>query len=225
MYASPTRVLNRATGIALIAGSILALAFMLHHPSTSAGDLASALEEISAEGNLSGWVHGLLMVTMTGIWFGTYGLTACLGTSRPLPVFGFMLIGLGTLAYLLAASVSGFIVPAIGADYAGSPAAEMEHARALLDLAGTANQVFASAGVMATAAGILAWSLCLVLRPGSSRWIGVFGIAVSILPALMLLTGHLRLHVTGMTLVVAAHGGWYLLAGWYLAFRSGRLSK
>jgi hypothetical protein len=222
MNASSTGALNRATGIALIAGSILALAFMLHHPSTSAGDLAAALAEISAEGKLSAWVHGLLMVTMTGIWFGTYGLAVCLGTSRPLPVLGFMLFGLGTLAYLLAASVSGFIVPAIGADYAGSPAAEMEHAHALLDLAGTANQVFANAGVIATAAGILAWSISLALRPGSGRWIGVFGIAVSILPALMLLTGHLRLHVTGMTLVVAAHGAWYLLAGWYLAFGQGK---
>lgn len=216
MNSTSTQTMDQAAGIALMAGAVLALVFMLHHPSTAAEDFAAALAELRAEGATARWVHGLLIVVMSGIWFGGYGLSSNLGLNRPLPLLGLLAFSLGTLAYFTAAMVSGFIVPHLGDVYSGSSPERLEHARALLTLTGITNRVFAGAGVVGTATGILAWSLALLPRPGGGRWIGAFGLAAAIVPAALLLSGHLRLHVTGMTLVVAAHGAWYLLAGWHL---------
>lgn len=214
--------LSRASGIALIVGALLTMFFMLHHPSTSSDQLGAALAEIRDEGMLSAWVHGMLMALMVCIWFGTHGLTRALGADRALPILGFMLFSLGTLAYCVAAMVSGFIVPWIGAGFAGSEPETMEQARSLLRLSGVTNQAFANAGLIGTSAGILLWSLSLLARRSSARWLGAAGIAVAAVPAVLLLTGQLRLHVTGMTIVVFADGAWYLLAGWLLL--RGRLS-
>lgn len=213
MNSSSLPAMSKAAGIALIAGALLSVFFMLHHPSTAADSLGAALQEIRTESGIAAWVHGLLIAVMTGIWFGTFGLTARLGADRPLPVLGFMLFTLGTLGYFLAASVSGFIVPQIGNEFAERTPEQMENARAMLVMAGATNQVFAGAGVIGTASGILAWSLTMLQRTAATRWVGFFGIAVAVVPAALLLGGTLRLHVGGMTAVVVAHGAWYLLAG------------
>ncbi|MDX1555532.1 MAG: hypothetical protein R3212_05850 [Xanthomonadales bacterium] len=212
--------INRTAGMVLVTGAVLAIAFMLHHPSTGGDSFAAALAELRDEASLSGWVHGALIVVMSGIWFGGYGLSLDLGIKQPLPALGFLAFTLGTLAYAMAAMFSGFITPHIGDVFAESTPEQMEHARALLSLTGAANQAFANAGLIGTAVGILAWSLALVSSAGLGRWVGIFGVLVSALPAVLLLTGHLVLHITGMTLVVVAHGAWYALGG-VLLLRGG----
>lgn len=215
--------LDRVAGFALMGGALLAVFFMLHHPSTSSGEIGAALAELQAEGALSAWVHGMLIVVMIGIWFGGYGLTVRLGTRQVLPPLGFLLFGLGTVAYCLAATVSGFIVPRIGSEFANSSPELMEQARGMLMLSGITNQAFANAGLIGTSAGILCWSMALAKRTSWARWAGVFGLIVSVLPALLLLTGQLRLHLTGMTLVVVASSAWYLLIGALLVL--GRVNE
>jgi len=205
--------LTRNAGIFWISSALLMVFFMLHHPSTQSSGIGEALSEISSEGHLSAWVHGMLILVMVGIWFGGYGLTGRLGCKRAWPLLGLMLFSLGTLGYILAAMVSGFIVPQIGAQYADAAPEAVEQARALLSLSGIINQAFANAGLVGSSAGILCWSLALVVRPGIVRIAGLIGILAGAVPIAMLLTGHLVLHLTGMTLVVVADSIWYLFTG------------
>ncbi len=205
--------LTTVSGLALIAGALLTVFFMLHHPSTSAGDLAGALDEIGHEAAISAWVHGLLILVLAGIWFGCYGLTRRLGSGHTLPVLGFMLFTLGVFAYMLAALVSGFIVSEIALYFAGAPVAEMQQAGGFLRANWAANQAFANAGLIGTSLGILCWSVAMLLRQSLVRLAGVVGIMVAALPAVLLVTGHLQLHVLGMTIVVVANSIWYLMTG------------
>jgi len=215
--------LNRLAGMALMGGAALAIFFMMYHPSTSSHELGAALGEMRDEGAVSAWVHGMLILVMVGIWFGTYGFTRRLGAERTLPVLGFMLFGLGTLAYCLAAMVSGFIVPEIGTSYADVSPDQLETARGLLHISGIANQAFARAGLIGTSLGIVVWSLALITRASIVRFVGIFGLAVGLLPAVLLLTGNLTLHLAGMTGVVVANGIWYVLIGYLMIW--GPLKK
>lgn len=213
---------SRVAGIILMAAAALAIFFMLHHPSTSSHEMGEALKEIRDEGSISAWVHGLLMLVMIGIWFGTYELTQRLGADRALPILGFMFFGLGTIAYCLAAMVSGFVVPEIGARYAGLSATEIEQARGLLRISGITNQAFAKAGLIGTSVGIFCWSVLLLTRGSSARAAGLIGLVLGLLPPIMLLMGYLTLHVTGMTAVVVAHSAWYGLIGYLMVWGSLR---
>ena len=213
MNTTPDTQLNQAAGITLMAGAALAVFFMLHHPSTSSSELGAALGEIRDEGAISAWVHGMLILVMVGIWFGAYGLTRRLGAERALPVLGFMFFSLGTLAYCLAAMISGFIVPQIGLRFADAAPDQMQQALGLLRLSGVSNQAFANAGLIGTSLGIMVWSCVLLAQRSITRLTGAFGMAVGVLPAIMLLTGNLTLHLAGMTAVVVAHSTWYLLVG------------
>jgi len=223
MNSTPGSQLNRIAGMALMGGAALAIFFMSHHPSTSSQELGAALGEIRDEGVVSAWVHGMLILVMVGIWFGTYGLTRRLGAERALPVLGFMLFGLGTLAYCLAAMVSGFIVPEIGSRFADVPADQLEQAKGMLLISGISNQAFANAGLIGTSLGIVAWSLALMTHASINRIVGILGLAVGLLPAVLLLSGNLTLHLAGMTGVVITQSTWYLLIGYLMIW--GPLKK
>jgi hypothetical protein len=205
--------LTRSAGFTLVACAALAIFFMLHHPSTGAHELAQALDEIRDEGAISAWVHGLLILVMVGIWFGAFGLTRMLGTERELTIVAFLFFSLGTLAYCLAAMVSGFIVPAIGARYAGTPGAEMQQALGMLRVSFISNQAFANAGLVGTSAGIFIWSLELGVHKTAYRWLGFVGALAGLVPLVMMVTGNLTLHLAGMTWVVVAQSAWYAMAG------------
>ncbi len=205
--------LNPVSGLALMAGAVLTIVFMLHHPTTSAGDLSGVLEEIQHEAAVSAWVHGLMIAVLAGIWFGAYGLTVRLDAGRALPSLGYLLFSLGVLAYMLAAVVSGFIVPEIAAHFGGSQAAEMQQAPGFLAAGWAANQAFANAGLIGTSLGILCWSIALLVHQKLARIAGLIGILVGLFPILLLLGGHLRLHITGMTAVVVVNSIWYLMIG------------
>lgn len=207
--------LHRSAGITWIACGLLSIAFMLHHPSIGSDTLPERLQELSNKAMISAWVHGLLIVLMTGLFYGGVGLSQRLGLQRTLPVLALILFGLGTLAYMLAAIVSGFITPDLG-EYFNRHPEQLASAESLLRAAWAANQAFARAGLIATAAAMTCWSAALCSQPGLRRWVGLAGLLLALIPAALLLTGHLALQVTGMTATVIAVSVWYMLAGFWL---------
>lgn len=214
MHSGSTSGLTRAAGYSFIIGAILALVFMLHHPGISADNTAGALAELRAESAISAWVHGLLMLVLLAVWLGGYGLTRLLGWNRVLPVAGLLLFTLGTLGYCIAAITSGFITPRIGELYAGAPAGQMEYARMLVSNNWLINQAYANAGLIGSSVGVTLWSLALCL--GNSGWqkaAGVIGLFAGLVPVVLLFSGHLSLHITGMTAVVVIQGVWYVVCG------------
>lgn len=205
--------LTRAAGYALIIGSVLAVVFMSHHPSTESSGLVERLKELEAEASLSAWVHGLMMIVIVAWLYGAYGLSARLGMRFALPPLGLILFSLGSLAYVLAALVSGFVVSELGVYFAGLNSEQMQLAPALLRAGWIANQALANAAVIATAMAIAIWSLCLLRLGGRLRVLGMLGLLAAVLPAGLLLTGIFSLHVPGMTAVVLANGLWFVITG------------
>ncbi len=202
-----------AAGWLWVVGAVLAIVFMLHHPSTSSHETAKMLAELRDKGMLSAWVHGLLIVVMMGWWLAAYGLTVRLGHHRLLPVTGLLMFSVGIFGYSLAAIASGFVAPEIAEIFAGTSTAQMEQGRNLLRISWVVNQAFANLGLIGTSLAILAWGGALITHTGVARVTGVLGIFAGVLPVLLLLSGYLHLDVTGMTMVVVLHCVWYLIIG------------
>lgn len=225
MNTLPESRLIPAAGWLWVIGAVLAIVFMLHHPSTSSHGTAEMLAELRDEGMLSAWVHGLLIVVMMGWWLAAYGLTIRLGHYHLLPVMGLQMFSVGIFGYSLAAIASGFVAPEIAETFAGTSAAQMEQGRNLLRISWEFNQIFANIGLIGTSVAILVWGCALIRRAGIARVAGVLGVFAGAVPILLLLSGYLHLDVAGMTSIVVLHCAWYLIIGVQILWGPLRDSK
>lgn len=207
---------DTTAGLVIGIGYVLSLGLMALHPSLSSRDAAGAIAELTREAPINGLVHGGLIVLAAALVFGLTGFCARLGWQRSLVRAGMVAYGLGSMWVMGAALVSGFLVPALARRFEGGTAGELEGFRSLLRLCHDGNQLLAISGVLAMSAGIVSWSILLARRPGPARWAGAVGLLAGAVPILGLLTGHLRLHIHGMGLVVLLQGVWGALVAWWM---------
>jgi hypothetical protein len=195
---------DRIAGGALIAGSLLSVLAMAHHPTHV------------DPGGLVGIVHGAMIVLMTAIAFGFAHFALRRGLARPAILAGLIAYLVSLVANIGAGTINGFVVPALaarGADLSGHD---------VFLLAWEANQALARLGVFATAAAFTFWSIDFLRRPGlEPKAIGGLGLLAGLVPAILLATGGIDMHVAGAFVAYAAFAAWGMIVGLHLV--RGRL--
>ena len=190
---------DRIAGGALIAGSLLSVLAMAHHP------------DHVDPGGLVGIVHGAMIVLMSVIAFGFAHFALRRGLGRPAILAGLIAYFIGLVADLGAGTTNGFIVPALaarGADLSGHD---------VFLLAWEANQALARLGVFATAAAFTFWSIDFLRRAGlEPKAIGGLGLLAGLAPAILLATGATDMHVAGAFMAYAAFAAWGAIVGMHL---------
>jgi hypothetical protein len=193
------RQAGRIAGGALILGALLSVFAMAHHP-----------EHVDPNG-IVGLVHGAMIVLMSVTAFGFAHFALRRGLERPAILAGLIAYVIGLVADLGAGTTNGFIVPALathGADLSSHD---------VFLLAWEANQALAGLGVFATAAAFIFWSIDFLCRPGlEPKAIGALGLLAGLVPAILLATGAINMHVAGAFAVYAAFAGWAALVGLHL---------
>ena len=193
------RPADRIAGGALILGALLSMLAMAHHP------------EHVDPGGLVGIVHGAMLVLMTVIAFGFTHFALRRGLARPAILAGLIAYLVSLVAHIGAGTINGFIVPALamrGADLSGHD---------VFLLAWESNQALARLGVFATAAAFTLWSIDFLRRPGlEAKAIGGLGLLAGLVPAILLATGAINMHVAGAFAAYAAFAAWGVLVGQHL---------
>lgn len=190
---------DRIAGGALIAGSLLSVLAMAHHP------------EHVDPGGLVGIVHGAMIVLMTVIAFGFAHFALRRGVARLAILAGLIAYLVGLVADLGAGTINGFVVPALAAHGATLTG------RDVFLLAWESNQALARLGVFATAAAFTFWSIDFLGRPGiEPKAIGGLGLAAGLVPAVLLATGAINMHVAGAFAAYAAFAAWGALVGLHM---------
>lgn len=216
---------DRKSGIALIAGSLGALFTMAIHPTGGASltpGLAAHLAAVSAI------AHSIAMVSILVLFLGACGLTRRLTafTSTPDPdrlaFAGVVTFGFAGVAILIAATVSGFIVPTILRHMVRDGAASVPQYHLIVDAVFQFNQAFARIYSVAASAAIALWSVSALRNGGMARGIALYGCVVAALLAAGIAVGHLRLDVHGMAAVVLGHAIWFILTGAQLCRRQSQ---
>jgi hypothetical protein len=216
---------DRKSGIALIAGSLGGIFTMAIHPTAGTSmspGFAAHLASVSAI------AHSIAMVSILVLFLGTCGLTrrlaAFAGTPNPdrLAFAGVVTFGFACVAILIAATVSGFIVPAILRHMVRDGAATVPQYHLIVDAIFQFNQAFARIYSVASSAAIALWSVSALRNGGMARGIALYGCVVAALLAAGIVVGHLRLDVHGMAVVVLGHAIWFTLTGAQLCRRQSQ---
>lgn len=184
---------DRIGGGVLIAAAAGVVFTMAHHPTGMHG------------GGLGGIVHGAMILLLGLLTFGFARFGQGRGFGRPLILAGAVAYLASFMAHIGAATINGFVVPAL----AGGNA-PVSHD--ILRFAWEANQALARLGVVATGMAYLMWGAELA-RERPSRWLGAAGIVLGVVPAALLAAGLIRINVAGAFIAYAAHMLWAVLLG------------
>jgi hypothetical protein len=200
-------------GTVLAAATVLEIFVMAHHPSVHTADVAEAVRIISQLAPLGGWVHGTLQALLLIVAYGLSEFVLRRDIRRPLVRAGAIAYGAGVIVMLGAAMVSGFIITGLMTFTPHATPTDLQINAQLLVLCRVLNQSCANFGAVAMSAGIAFWSLDLLRDSGVPRNVGILGLLVSVVPALALMFGLLRLDVPGMTAVLLLQAVWNVAVG------------
>lgn len=193
------RTADRLAGAALMSAAAASAFTMAHHPSGAHG------------GALSQIVHGAMIGLLALQTFGFGHFAVRRGLSRPAILAGLVAFAISLFGHVGAATINGFVVPAIAARGSGAVSHD------IFLFAWESNQALARLGVFATGAAFALWSLDFLRREGLfPRAIGLLGLAAGIMPAALLAAGAIRMNVSGAFLAYAIHGAWAALVGLWL---------
>lgn len=204
---------NRKAAWALIVGSVGGMVTMAIHP-VAGGKLSPV--QIEHLATLSGVAHGLALVSVLLLFLGTCGLTRVLAAPDRLAFSALVTYGFAAVAIMIAASVSGWIVPDImrqmARDVATDSASQADWRIAIAAIF-QINQVMARIYAVAAALAIALWSARCLRSRQLSRGIAAYGCVTAPLVALLIFAGHLRLDVHGMAAVLLTEVVWFVGMG------------
>ena len=101
---------NRKSGIALIAGSVGGIVTMAIHP-TAGGPMTVA--QVHRLAIVSRVAHGLGIASVLLLFLGGCGLARSIASADRMSFAGIVMFGVACIAVFVAATVSGFIIPAM----------------------------------------------------------------------------------------------------------------
>ncbi len=187
----------RTGGWILAVASVVTVVAMAHHPSGAHG-----------LGGIAALVHPAMMLLLALLFFGFTLYARRRGLDHAPVLGGLLAYAISLVAHLGAATINGFVVPALaarGADAVGHD---------VFVLCWEINQALARLGVVATGAAFVLWAVDLWRTPGwITRAAALGGLFAGALPAAAMIAG-----LSGMTLktaivVYALHAAWTLLIG------------
>ena len=201
---------DRKSGIALIAGSLGGILTMAIHPTGVAlltGDQVAHLAVASAA------AHSLAIVSFVILFLGACGLARRIAAADRIVFAAIVTYGFACVALLVAATVSGFIVPNIMRHMVRDAAANAQQWKIVIDAIFQINQAFARIYSVAASLAILLWSVSALRNGGLGRGVASYGCVITPLIILGIVTGHLRFDVHSMAVVVFGQAIWFVIVG------------
>jgi hypothetical protein len=207
---------DRKAGIALIAGSVGGILTMAVHPTGAASLTADQVAHLSL---VSAAAHSLAMISVLLLFLGACGLTRRLAADDRMSFAAIVTYGFACVAIMIAAAVSGFIVPDIMKHMVRDDPAAAHQWQIVIVGIFQINQAFARIYSVAASIAIILWSVSVLRNGGLGRSVAIYGCVIAPLLILGIGIGHLRLDVHGMTVVMLGQVIWFIVVGSELCSR------
>jgi len=201
---------ERASGLALIAGTAAMIVTMLFHPT---GHDLFAPGEFEAAARQNVLAHALALGSLPLSFLGALGLTRRLTGAPSLALGALVAFGFACVAVMNAAVASGFVATELAGEIVAAGGKANETQAALFHFNGDVNQAFARVYVVGSSLAILAWSLAILRGGELARALGVYGCVLAPLALLGLFSGHVRLDVHGFGAIVLGQALWSGVGG------------
>lgn len=193
---------DRIAGPFMVGAAMLSIPVMAHHPTSIDGPFG-----------LIQLVHGGLIVTSLLLLVGFVRVSARLGIGSFSTLTALVAYSLGIIGAILAATINGFVVPAL--------ASEGQLSREVARFCWEFNQALAYQSAYAISAAFIFWGARLVRSTVRADvalgWAALFA---GIVPALLLATSIVDMHAVGALVVYAAQWLFSACAGGWLTIRS-----
>lgn len=204
---------SKIYGWILAISSLLALAFIAHHPEADMHNASNGLENLSAVGPIGRIVHGSLIFMVLMFAIGFTGFALRIGIKHPLVMAGWIAYIIGTMAMILAASIDGFLL----ADISDKMSGNRQLAYDLIHYSMIYNQVLARLGFILMAAAAVFWGIALVHFAGIKRIIGLCSIIIGASSIAFVLISSERIDVRILLFYMIAQLIWHLIiATWMI---------
>jgi hypothetical protein len=210
---------DRKAGIALILGTIGGIVTMAMHPVGSGSLTASQAQHLAL---VSAIAHSLAIVSFVPMFLGALRLTLRLtsrethGNEDRLSITALVTYALAIVAILIAASVSGFIVPASIRHMVADDPAYAPQWKIAISAIFQFNQAFARIYSIATSVAIVLWSASALRNGGLGRGVATYGCILPPIVIVLIAVGHLKLDVHGMAVVVLVQAIWFIVAALHI---------
>ena len=201
---------NRLGGLALILGAISGIVTLTFHPSGAAHHVTPAQFEFLIAVIVG--VHALAITGLPVSFAGALALTRRIDSPMHLAVLGLIIYGLGAVAVMAAATMSGLVTPNILREIVGRTASA-DQWRTLMSYTHSINQAFARIGAVAFCAAILLWSGEIWKKRTLPLSLAAYGFISSIVILIALIAGQLDLELHGFRVITLAQAIWFVIAG------------
>ncbi len=157
-------------------------------------------------------VHVLGIASLPLSFLGGMALTKRLTASNRFSLAALVVYGFAAVAIMVAASMSGFVAPALMRTLvAGDPSTDTR--RLFLEYTFQLNQAFASVYVVGSCVAIVLWSLAMLQTRRLSAALAIYGTVLGFGIVAALTSGKLSLNVHGFGIVTFTQSIWFILAG------------
>jgi hypothetical protein len=197
---------NKKAGLVLIVGSLCAIVTMAIHPTGQSAHLMI----------ISPIAHILALISVLLLFMGAFGLYRFLAAPDRLAFAALVVFGLAVVAVSIAGTVSGFIMPTLIQRMSHDTPTTMPQWHIVIAAIFQINQAFSSVYTVGAAVAISLWSVCCLRLSRLSRGFALYGCITAPLIALVVMVGHLRLDIHGMTVVVLSQAIWFVGMGFAL---------
>ena len=154
------------------------------------------------------FAHAVAIASVPLLLFGLLGLTRRLRSESALAELAYVAYALGCVAVVCAASFSGFVATGVARQIVAGNEGGREVVKALFAYTGVLNQAFANVHLVATSAAILLWSIAILRDRSFPAGVGTLGAIVGAASLLGSLSGHFRMTLHGLLVLVVTQGVW-----------------
>ena len=194
---------ERKAGYSLISGAVGGLVTMAMHFADGGAQWAV----------VAGVAHALGIVSLVALLLGGLGLTAYLRGDGRLGVAAVVVFGVGVIAAVIAASISGFIFPEL-VRKAGKDLPETQAMWRIVEAALWAmNQTMSKVYSVAAAVAVCLWSAGCLRMGKLPRGFAIYGLVSAALVTALIAVGRLQLDRHGMTAVMVVEVVWFVGMG------------
>jgi hypothetical protein len=208
---------DKHAGIALIVFAVLLLFTMILHP---AGGSIAHLVDITG---VLVTTHAVAILALPFGWIGFWGLTSKIGMMRFGSMLAFGAASLALVAVMLAAATNGIILPIYLQPYRDATPETIAAIKPILQYGAAVNHAFDYIYTGAFCLAILGWSIEILFTRALPRWMGWFGIVLSVATASIFIGGLAVNSLKGFHIFAACIILWVLITGKVLydhAYRS-----
>jgi hypothetical protein len=220
-HESASRTDDQKAGICLIAGSLGGILTMAMHP---IGRASLTPEVVARLAVAAGAAHALAIASVLTMFLGACGLAARMEAPDRISFAALIVFGFACIAIAIAATVSGFIIPAIWKGMVRDVPANTTPWHIATAAIFQINQAFARVYSVAASGAIILWSIAAIRHGHMGRRVAIYGCIVSPVIIVAVAIGHLQLDVHGMTAVWLGQAIWFMVAGAEL-YRSKAASR